>query len=150
MTTFTLKKYEEPTQAEITHSDLGAPNESLTGTTTETPKVIEEQKEIKINVSDSISAIVAKALNKIFANKIEIMESEESPSVTKVISAEEIKLHPIETFKSVNKGDRVFIHNDGFKTAQEEWFLTNIPNKSSQVFYTINSFAKFITEEFNL
>ena len=143
MPTFILKKYNNSEQDQVNQ---------------ETPKEVkeeekEEDKKLSITVSGSISGIVANALYKVLENTnvhIEEVEEVKEDSSTKAISAEDINISPVNTFNSINKDDVVFIHSKGFTTAAEEWFLTNIPNKTNKVFYTIESFIKFVKTEFKL
>lgn len=140
MATFVLKKYEEK-------KDTSTNEENKEDS-------IENKKEITVTISGSISEIVANALNKVLANQASIAEIQESedqvnPTV-KTISTEDINSNPLETFNLIKKDDVVFIQNKGFTTSQEEWFLTNIPNKTSNVFYTLESFIKFIVNKLGI
>lgn len=138
MPTFLLKKYNQ-------ENDVNKENK----TDDESSKKNEDEnapEELTITVTGTVSEIVANALNKAFQNKLQISEVEEEKEDTQVkaISTENINISPIDTFNSIHKDDIVFIHNRGFKTSTEEWFLTNIENKTKNVFYTIESFIKFV------
>lgn len=133
MTTFTLKKYEE--------------NKEQDQQTQQAALNADQQKEeLTVSVVGSISEIVAKALHKALAHDVEIQEQPEGEAGnTKAISTEDINSAPLDTFNSINKDDAVFIHSEnGFKTKEEEWFLTNIGNKTENVFYTLESFIQYI------
>lgn len=141
MTTFVLKKY-ETTDPEQTSQQAPAMNEDT------------QKEELTVSVVGSISEIVANALYKALAHKVHIHETPDTnlgeTNDTKAISTEDINSAPLDTFNSIKKDDVVFIHNKGFKTAQEEWFLTNIPNKTANVFYTVESFINHIKLKLNL
>lgn len=133
MTTFVLKKYDNSVQS---------PN-------SETNTEIKPTEEVTIKVEGSVAEIVASALQRVLANKVNIQEVEdnqdtENTEQVKAISTEEINKDPIKAFNAINKQDIVFIHNKGFKTSTEEWFLLNIPNKTNTVFYTIESLIKHV------
>lgn len=138
MTTFVLKKYNQET-------NINNPNP-------EEVKKEEIPEKLTITVTGTISEIVAKALQKALANKVQIEEVTEDnkEAEVKAISTENINTDPLVTFESIHKDDIVFIHNNGFRTVAEEWFLTNIPNKTSNVFYTIESFTKFVKNKFKI
>ena len=138
MTTFVLKKYNQ-------EKNINEPNPTE-------EKKEEAPEELTITVTGTISEIVANALNKAFASKVDIEEvaEDDRDADIKAVSTENINTDPLVTFESIHKGDIVFIHNQGFKTAAEEWFLTNIPNKTSNVFYTIESFIKFVKNKFKI
>lgn len=136
MTTFVLKKYEDKKEEDAS--------------TNIENKEENKESEVVIKVYGSVAEIVANALNKVLENKVEvkeIAEDQESDTVVKAITTEDINSKPLDTFNSINKNDIVFISNNGFKTAQEEWFLTNIENKTSNVFYSVESLIKFVTRK---
>ena len=119
MTTFVLKKYDNSVQS---------PN-------SETNTEIKPTEEVTIKVEGSVAEIVAAALQRVLVNKVNIEEVEDTQDIenveqVKAISTEEINKDPLKAFNSINKKDLVFIHNKGFKTSTEEWFLLNIPNKT--------------------
>ena len=141
MTTFVLKKYEETSTSPNNDSEQNNTNI--------------EKEEVTIKVEGSISEIVAKALQSVLANKVVMKEladdnketTSDEKSIVKAVSTEEINLHPLDTFNSINKNDIVFIQNKGFKTSQEEWFLTNISNKTDNVFYSVESLISYISKK---
>lgn len=139
MTTFTLKKYEE--QKDPQSGDVA---KDINETT--------QREQMTVTVVGSISEIVAKALHKALAHDVEIQEQPDGDeSKVKAISTEDINSAPLDTFNSIGKDDALFIHNtDGFKTKEEEWFLTNIGNKTDNVFYTVESFIKYIKRTLNV
>lgn len=144
MPTFVLKKY-EPTE-----QDQG--QGSANTTVQQTNEAEEKSPTIQITMSDSISKIVAQALYKAMPN-IDITEraldeeqaekdGKETP--TKVVSAEEINKSPVDALESLGNSKCVLILNNGFKTAQEEWFLTTLKNRDIKTFYTVGSFVKHV------
>ena len=136
MATFVLKKYDK---------------EVVDEKPTETKPESEAKKELVITVTGSVAEIVANALNKALSNDVEVIEQEDPAlSNTKAVSTEDINRDPIDTFKSIRDNDTVFIHNKGFTTAKEEWFLTNLPNKHSNVFYTVESFIAHIKTQLGI
>lgn len=139
MTTFILKKYAENKDEQNAEAKQQAEQAA-------------KDDQMSITVVGSISEIVAKALYKALDNKVEVTEQpDDQAGQTKAISTEDINSAPLETFNSINKDDAVFIHSaNGFKTSQEEWFLTNIGNKTSNVFYTVESFISYIKRKLNL
>lgn len=132
MTTFILKKYEDNKENITTKEKEDTSNNDLL-----------------ITIDGSISEIIIKALYKALDNNIEINEQNTEESNIKVISTENINKLPLDTFNSIQKNDIVFIYNRGFKTSQEEWFLTNIFNKTNNIYYTLESFINFIKNKFN-
>jgi len=143
MTTFVLKKYDQ------TNNDTNKDPSDLEEIDSDENK--ETNNEITFKVEGTISKIVASALYSVFSNKVKIEEIEETVpennEIIKAISTEDINKDPISTFNSINKEDVVFIKNKGFTTSKEEWFLTNIPNKTNKVFYTIESLIKYIANK---
>lgn len=146
MPTFLLKKYEQ------------APTESVNQENPETPKT-EEQKqdnepeEMKITVTGAISQIVATALQKVLKNtpiQMQEAETEDKDSAVKAISTENINEEPVDTLRSIQDNDFVFIHSNGFTTAQEEWFLTNVGNKTKNVVYTLEGFINHVKNHFKI
>lgn len=144
MPTFLLKKY-DTTQSEQVNQE-----------NPETPKKEEETKEAEemtITVTGAISQIVATALQKVLENtQVHMTEVENEPQEAdvKAISAENINEEPVDTLRSIHDNDFVFIHTNGFTTAQEAWFLTNIENKTKNVVYTIESFVNHVKAHFKL
>ncbi len=144
MPTFLLKKYDK-TQSEQVNQE-----------TPETPKKeeeIEEAKDMTITVTGAISQIVATALQKVLENTqvhMSEVEGDTKDAEVKAISTENINEEPVDTLRSIQDNDFVFIHTNGFTTAQEAWFLTNIENKTKNVVYTIESFIKHVKAHFKL
>lgn len=148
MPTFVLKKYEtvddNKTQASGDQTNQAA--------TKEGEKVEEKAQMIEISASDSISKIVAQALYKAMPNiditerqmDEEQAEGEDKPAATSVVSAEEINQSPVDALASLGTSKCVLILNNGFKTAQEEWFLNTLQNRGVKTFYTVNSFVKYV------
>lgn len=147
MPTFLLKKYNQ------------APNEHIGQ---EAPQQTDQQKEedkekipesMTITVSGSISQIVATALNKVLENtevRLEQTDSDDQNANVKAISTENINEEPVDTLRNIHDNDFVFIHTKGFNTAQEEWFLTNVANKTNKVVYTLESFINHVKAHFKL
>ena len=50
----------------------------------------------------------------------------------------------------IKPGDNVLILSNGFTTAKEEWFLSTLEVKRANVFYTMESFIKFVKQELKL
>lgn len=150
MPTFVLKKYQETKSSPDTENQLNSnkQNEEEVGVTKE-----DVPKDMVVTISGTVAEIVAQALHKALANKAQITQlEEESTGATdvKTVSTEDINTSPLDAFNNISKNDVVFIHNRGFKTSQEEWFLTNIPNKTNHVFYTVESLVKFIQSKLEL
>ena len=151
MPTFVLKKYRETKSSSDTDNQLNSnkPNEE------EEVEVTREDvpKDMVVTISGTVAEIVAQALHKALANKAEVTELEEDSNASTdviAVSTEDINTSPLDTFNSISKNDIVFIHNQGFKTSQEEWFLTNVPNKTEHVFYTVESLVKYIQSKLEL
>jgi len=131
MTTFILKKYEESNNTNVTDIDTSEKK---------------EEEDNTIVILGSISEIVAKALQEVLGkNSTEISDQEkESTTAVKTVTTEEINNNPIDSFNSIDKDDIVYIESKGFTTAKEEWFLTNLENKTNKVFFSIPSLAKHL------
>lgn len=137
MTTFVLKKYEEQPLSPNT-AEVDKPQPPQAGTAA-------PAKEINILVQGSIAEIVGAALRKALGRDVEITEvTDSSDASVKALSTEAINTDPLATFRSIQANDAVFIQNHGFTTREEEWFLTNLPNKTSNVFYTVESFVRYV------
>lgn len=141
MTTFILKKYEEPTSSPNNEQTQNNNNQQDQGNTQT------EKKEITVLVQGSIAEIVGDALRKVMTKDVEITEipTAESSHV-KAISAESITQDPVDTFRSINPNDVVLIQGNGFNTKEQEWFLMNLESKTKNVFYTVESFVKHLCE----
>ena len=134
MTTFVLKKYEEPENSTNAEQEQ-KPQED------QTPK----KEQITVEIKGSISQIVADALYRLMPTETEQdnqAEVDTDPVNVTALSTEEINEDPVAAFSKVNKGDIVYIQNKGFHTGKEEWFLMNLPNKTNDVFYSVESLAK--------
>ena len=144
MPTFLLKKYDS------------APTENVNQENPEQPSEKKEEQipeTMTITVSGSISQIVATALNKVLENtdvQVEQTDSEDQNADVKAISTENINEEPVDTLRNIHDNDFVFIHTQGFTTAQEEWFLTNMANKTNKVVYTLESFINHVKAHFKL
>ena len=139
MTTFVLKKYDEK-------------NDTPDTTAQQTLSENKQKDEMTVTVVGSISEIVAKALYKALSNKASVEElPDDGAASVKAVSTEDINSAPLEVFNSIQKDDALFIHSaNGFKTREEEWFLTNIGNKTNNVFYTVESFITYIKRTLNV
>lgn len=147
MATFVLSKYKPEAE------------DNAAGETPETTKP--ESKEdgvskILLKVDGSISEMVARALSELLANKVDVTpldDTEIDASVNvkegKALTTESINEDPLRVFESIPKDAIVYIANEGFKTQKEEWFLSNITNKTDKVFYSIKSLANYCVEELN-
>jgi hypothetical protein len=144
MPTFVLKKYTpEPTITEQASVDETNPNANQ-----QAQQVEKEAATIEVNASDSIAKIVAQALYKALPN-IEIVQKEESEkkdndNAAKVVSTEEINLSPVDALHSLGASKCVLILNNGFKTAQEEWFLQTLEQRGVKAFFTISGFVRHV------
>lgn len=141
MTTFILKKYAED---QVVQTSNDNPNPESNDVNDKENK--ENLDRITISTTGSISGIVATALGRVFKNtNVSIEKFEDTvDSDIKVISSDSINKDPADTFNAIHKNDTILICNNGFTTLAEEWFLTNIPNKTENVFYTPDSFARHI------
>lgn len=138
MPTFVLKKYEEKTQT--TNPEENQEPQSVE------PAV---KKEMTVEISGSISEIVANALNKVLVNKnVEMTEQENAESSVKAISTEDINNDPLTALNNIKQTDVLLISGTGFTTPKEEWFLTNIEDKVDKVFYSVEAFVNYIAGEF--
>lgn len=140
MTTFVLKRYnEQSNQQQSTDENKKAEQEPI--------------KETKISIAGSISEIVAKALiTKLSTVPDAVVDqtegSAESPDISAVaITTEEINDDPVKALRSVQDNANVFIQTEGFHTSKEEWFLMNLSNKTSNVFYTLESFVSHLAKK---
>lgn len=145
MPTFLLKKYEQSSTDQVNQENPEAskPDEQVKEN---------EPEEMKITVTGAISQIVATALQKVMKNtQVGIQEVEDSSdSHVKAISTENINEEPVETLRSIQDNDFVFIHTNGFTTAQEEWFLTNMNDKTKNVVYTLEGLIKHVKNHFKI
>jgi len=134
MTTFVLKKYNQKENNQVDETDVNS----------EANAKIEEEKYIEI--SGSISEIIIKALQSTLSNNVEedTTGEKESTVSVKTVTTEEINNDPLAAFTSISKNDVVYIQSNGFKTAQEEWFLTNLPSKTDKTFYSVNSLVEYL------
>lgn len=139
MTTFVLKKYEPKKEDDTIEK------------TKETKEDNNTLDKIKITADTSISEIISELLYKKLPNvKIEIEKEDKNESTIKAVSTENINSDPIKTFNSININDTIFIINKGFRTSKEEWFLTNLENKTSNIIYTEESFIRFIKSKLGI
>jgi len=136
MTTFVLKKYE---------------NKEKEDKPEEEKEEVNNNKELLITIKGTISEIVSNALNKVLKKSNIIIEEdpEDKPTDNIIVTTEDINIDPIEVFKNIPKGSTLYIQNNGFKTAKEEWFLTNLKNKEVDVCYTLESFIRKLEDKFN-
>lgn len=140
MTTFVLKKYEPKKE-----------DDTIEEKTKETKEDNNTLDKIKITVDTSISEIISELLYKKLPNvKIEVEKEDKNESTIKAVSTENINSDPIKTFNSINNNDTIFIINKGFRTSKEEWFLTNLENKTSNIIYTEESFIRFIKSKLGI
>lgn len=138
MTTFVLKKYEPKKEDDTIEK------------TKETKEDNNALDKIKITVDTSISEIISELLYKKLSNVNIEVEEDKSESTIKAVSTENINSDPIKTFNSINNNDTIFIINKGFRTSKEEWFLTNLENKTSNIIYTEESFIRFIKSKLGI
>lgn len=138
MATFVLKKYEPKKEDDTIEK------------TKETKEDNNALDKIKITVDTSISEIISELLYKKLSNVNIEVEEDKSESTIKAVSTENINSDPIKTFNSINNNDTIFIINKGFRTSKEEWFLTNLENKTSNIIYTEESFIRFIKSKLGI
>lgn len=145
MPTFLLKKYNETSTDQVNKENPETPVEKP-------EEGADEPEEMKITVTGSISQIVATSLQKVLQNtQVHMEETEDSSdSHVKAISTENINEEPVDTLRSIQDNDFVFIHTNGFTTAQEEWFLTNMSNKTKNVVYTLEGLIKHVKNHFKM
>jgi hypothetical protein len=149
MAIFTLKRYEE--NKEVKKEPSG--DEQQQKTVSAGDPVKKEDNVLVINVSDTVADIVSKALFKTLQN-VEIVQTEDDDcntdmdvNSTDIVTTEDINNDPIESFNRIKKTNAVFISSkQAFSTEKEEWFLMNIKNKTNNVFYTMESFIKYVKE----
>ncbi len=140
MTTFVLKRYNEQ-QEQPSSTDENKHSEQ------------QPVKETTISIAGSISEIVAKALisklstvpDAVIDQKEDVAESPDVSAVT--ITTEEINTDPVKALRLVQDNTNVFIQTEGFHTSKEEWFLMNLSNKTSNVFYTLESFISHLVKK---
>lgn len=140
MSTFILKKYEEKKQPSTETEEKEA-----------VPSERDAEKEMTIEVSGSVSEIIANALNKVFANtNVEIEEVKEDGKAAdaEAITMEDIRNDPVKTLRAVKQSKAVVITGEGFKTKEDEWFATNMEDYDGKVFYSVEKFIDFIADEF--
>lgn len=146
MPTFVLKKYQETPVKSETPEETPNQNEETTDKDPESKPV---EKELLVEVSGSVSEIVATALNKVFANKgVTVEESDEEKEVNAgVISTEDIENDPVKALRSAKSSNAVLIVSEGFTTKKEEYFLTNMEDYQGKVFYSVESFIDYLACE---
>lgn len=149
MTTFVLKKYSDQTEDNLTEEQK---LEQQTEQKKEQQKKDEEVR-LQIQLTGSVSSIVANALYKVLGNKqVELEEAdsedvEGTESSIRVVSTEEINSSPVEAYRAISEEDIVFIDSKGFTTNEEEWFLMNLEHKPNRVFYTVESLANYLVSK---
>lgn len=166
MTIFVLKKYSDIDDSKEVPSDKGTPVTGEPSSTEEPPegkkvseKIEEQQKKneekLIVEVTGSISGIIATALNKVLKNTtVEVDEVEKESEAdnglvhARIITTEDINNYPVETFNSIRKDCFLFISSEGFSTDKEEWFLINIGNRTKSVYYTLESFLVNVVKPF--
>lgn len=148
MPTFVLKKYQETPVKSETPEETPNQNEE---TTTQDSDGKPVEKELLVEVSGSVSEIVATALNKVFANKgVTVEESDEEKEVNaEVVSTEDIESDPVKALRSAKSSNVVLIVSEGFTTKKEEYFLTNMEDYQGKVFYSVESFVAYLVSEMN-
>ena len=148
MTTFILKKYDPETTDKKPEDPPPATTNEVPG---ETSASTPETSKATVVITGTISEIVAAALYKALARQVDITKTEESVDASlKAVSTEEINTNPVDALSSVNPDDVLFISNAGFSTTKEEWFLTNIANKTNKVIYTVEGLINYVKRELDL
>lgn len=137
MTTFVLKRYEQPVQE--TPPNKEAQQDSGITKTEAMP-----QATVSINAHDSISKIVAAALYSSMPNTVEVREvSEADEKITqdaiKVISTESVNTDPVMSIRFVSGESDVAVIGNGFHTEKDEWFLSTLNTRGNNVIYSMES-----------
>ncbi len=145
MPTFVLKKYEEKKDTDQTEE--GTESTQPQSDTGKNPI----KKEMSVEVSGSISEIIANALNKVFVNTDveveEVKDGERAPDA-EAITMEDIRSEPLKTLRAVKQSKVVVISGEGFYTKEDEWFITNMEDYPGKVFYSVEKFVDYLVEEF--
>ena len=145
MPTFVLKKYEE--KKDTTQPEEGTESSQPQADTSESPI----KKEMSVEVSGSISEIIANALNRVFANtdvEVEEVKDGERTADAEAITMEDIRSEPVKTLRAVKQSKVVVISGEGFRTKEDEWFITNMEDYQGKVFYSVEKFVDHLVEEF--
>lgn len=151
MATFVLKKY-QPEEEKANSPETTDP--------AKTDETKTDEPIILIEATDTVAEIVAKALQASFTN-VEIDKTNNKTTTTgtianttdpskttdinatykaSIIATEDINKDPVSTFNRLGKDNHVHIlTKKAFGTAKEEWFLTNLSNKTSNVYYSLES-----------
>jgi len=139
MPTFVLNKYENKEKTPDAVNDENNEN----------TEVKEEEK--YINITGTLSEIVNNALHKCFPNNTNIeLKEEDKETDYKAISVEDINNDPLNTFNRIKKGDTVLIYTaKAFETLKDEWFLTNLTNKTNKVFFSLEQFINCVKKDIN-
>lgn len=145
MPTFVLKKYEE--KKDTDQPEEGTESSQPQSDTGKNPI----KKEMSVEVSGSISEIIANALNKVFVNtdvEVEEVKDGERTADAEAITMEDIRSEPLKTLRAVKQSKVVVISGEGFYTREDEWFVTNMEDYPGKVFYSVEKFVDYLVEEF--
>ncbi len=154
MTTFVLSKYSPENDTTIKSEPTTANSQD---SQTQQNQSEPTNPKLMVSVTGTIAEIVAKALNKVFAkDEVQIQEvsdgeepdEKENDIKSVAISSESIGKDPFTLLNTIRKDEAVFIASEGFKTLEERWFIVNIPNKTSNVFLSVDKFANHIRSQF--
>lgn len=136
MPVFTLKKYETPEKSSVTQPVSDSPQQQADNAS-------QELVEVQIEASDTVAGIVARALYKAIPNQPELEAiRQDNKAATQVLSTEDINSNPVGALDMVRGKANVVIINTGFKTPQEEWFLTSMESLGVNLYYSVESFLK--------
>ncbi len=145
MPTFVLKKYEE--KKDTNQPEEGTESSQSQSDDSKSPI----KKEMSVEVSGSISEIIANALNRVFVNTDveveEVKDGERTPDA-EAITMEDIRSEPVKTLRAVKQSKVVVISGEGFHTKEDEWFITNMEDYPGKVFYSVEKFVDYLVEEF--
>lgn len=141
MTTFVLNRYEPVADTQPTNNENPTPAPAPTEKTPEAT--------ITIAVHDSVSKIVAAALYNSMPNTVDVVEQSDSTEkatqdAIKVISTESVNDTPVDSVNFVKGHTDVVVLGSGFKTKQEDWFLTTLNNRHANVIYTMEGFVSHL------
>lgn len=145
MPTFVLKKYEE--KKDTDQLEEGTESSQPQSDTGKSPI----KKEMSVEVSGSISEIIANALNKVFVNtdvEVEEVKDGERAADAEAITMEDIRNEPVKTLRAAKQSKAIVISGEGFHTKEDEWFITNMEDYPGKVFYSVEKFVDYLVEEF--
>lgn len=155
MAVFVLKKYSDLPEEPTVDIEEGKTQEEQVQEKNEEIKKEKVEERLQIEATGSIAEIVAKALYRILGDNKEVVIEEDpdlvdptAPIQAKVITTEDINANPLTSLRSIQEGQSVCVVAESFSTEQEEWFLTNLENKTNKIHYSVESFLTKIVGDF--